>query len=79
MYKFTQIKKAVTGMSGVSFITDTDQNNHDYISIRLSDEKQINVTKTGEKGGLLIEWFSNCELINYKSVNSQNEVIDSLF
>ena len=79
MHKFTQIKKAVTGMSGVSFITDTDQNNHDYISIRSNDEKQVNVTKLGDEGGLLIEWFDNCELIKYKSVNSQNEVIDSLF
>ena len=79
MYKFNQIKKAVTKMNGVSFITDTDQNNHDYISIRSNDEKQVNVTKLGDEGGLLIEWFDNCELINYKSVNSQYEVLDSLF
>lgn len=78
MYKFSQIKKAVAKMKDVSFITDKDENNHDYISIRLNNEKQINVTKTGEKGGLLIEWFDNGIMTNYKSVNNQTEVIKYL-
>ena len=78
MYKFSQIKKAVAKMKYVSFITDIDQNNHDYISIRSNDEKQVSVTKLGDKGGLLIEWFDNGIMTNYKSVNNQTEVIKYL-